>query len=139
MFLFSRASRSAVLLTPSCSVGTTVGWLGHDTAHICLVLWLRLSGALSPLPMCLLGLHGENLGLLDCVMGWDGLVGIVTHYRLDGLGIECSWRRDFPRPSPPALGLTQPPIQWVRGVSRGVKQLGRGDHPPHLASKLKKG
>ena len=38
-----------------------------------------------------------------------------------------------------ALGPTQPPMQWVPGLSRGVKRPGRGvDHPPHLAPRLKK-
>jgi hypothetical protein len=27
--------------------------------------------------------------------------------------------RDFPHLSRPALGLTQPPVQWVPGLSRG--------------------
>jgi len=39
----------------------------------------------------------------------------------------------------PVLGTTQPPIQWVPGISRGVKRPGLGDdHPPHLAPRLKK-
>ena len=43
--------------------------------------------------------------------------------------------RDFPLLSTPALGLTQPPKQWVQEV----KRPGRGyDHPPFLASRLKK-
>jgi hypothetical protein len=40
-------------------------------------------------------------------------VGIVTAYRLDGLGIKSGWGRDFPRLSRPALRPTQPPVQWV--------------------------
>ena len=40
-------------------------------------------------------------------------------YGLDGLGIE-SWEwRVFPHPSRPALGSTQPPIQWVTALSGG--------------------
>ena len=49
----------------------------------------------------------------------DSSVGIATRYGLDGPGIESRWGRDFPHPSTPALGPTQPPIQWVPGLSRG--------------------
>jgi len=47
-------------------------------------------------------------------------VGIAIRYGLDGPGIQsrCGGR-DFPHPFRPALGSTQPPIQWVPGLSRG--------------------
>ena len=43
----------------------------------------------------------------------------LSRYGLDGPEIEYRWGRDFPHPSRPALGPTQPPIQWVPGLSRG--------------------
>jgi hypothetical protein len=64
-------------------------------------------------------------------------VGIATDYRLDGPGIESRWRRDFLHTSRPALGPTQPPKQWVPGLSRGVKRPGRGaDHPPPSSAEV---
>jgi len=60
-------------------------------------------------------------------------VGIATGYELNGPGIESWWGRDFTHLSRPALGPTQPPVQWVRGVSRGKKRPGR-DADPSLPS-----
>jgi len=47
------------------------------------------------------------------------VVGTATCYGLDGPGIESRWGRDFPHLSIPALRPTQPPIEWVPGLSRG--------------------
>jgi hypothetical protein len=51
--------------------------------------------------------------------GRDSVVSIATRYELDGPGIESRWGRDFQHPSRPALGPTQPSVQWVPGHSRG--------------------
>ena len=72
-------------------------------------------------------------------MGWDSSVVIATLYELDGPGIESRRGRDHPHPSRPALGPTQPSIQWVAGLFTGAeKRSGRGvNHPPHLVPRLK--
>jgi hypothetical protein len=53
--------------------------------------------------------------LMNCI-GWSGRgpgssVGIAAGYGLHGPGIESQWG--------PALGPTQPPVQWVPALSRG--------------------
>ena len=53
-------------------------------------------------------------------------VGVATDYGLDGPGSNTGGDEIF-RPSRPALGLTQPPVKWVPGLS----QPGRAaDHSP---------
>jgi hypothetical protein len=64
-------------------------------------------------------------------LGWDSSVGIETRYELDGSGSN-------PGPSRPALGPTQPPVQWVSGLFSGEKRPGRGvDHLPSSSAEVK--
>jgi len=51
-------------------------------------------------------------------------VGIAIDYRLDGPGAKPGGDEIF-RPSRPAVGPTQPPVQWVPCLFPGVK-CGRG-------------
>ena len=51
--------------------------------------------------------------------GPGSIVGIVTAYGPDGLGIESQWGQDFLHLSRLALRLTQPPVQCVPGLSWG--------------------
>jgi hypothetical protein len=51
--------------------------------------------------------------------GPGSVVVIATDYELDDPVIESRWGRDFPHLSRPALGLTQPSVQLVPGLSTG--------------------
>jgi hypothetical protein len=85
-------------------------------------------------------LHARiNLHVLSRDGGRDSSVGIATRYGLEAAGIESWWGRDFPHLTRQALGLTQPPVQWVPDLSRGKD--GRGvtltTHPPSSAEVMK--
>jgi len=51
----------------------------------------------------------------------DGVVSVVTCYKLNGLGFEPWWGKDFPYPSRSTPWPTQTPIQWVIGLFPGGK------------------
>ena len=66
--------------------------------------------------------------------GSGTVAGIVTGYGLDGPGIESRWGRDFPHLSRPAMGPTQPPVQWLPGLSRGKERPGHDADPSRPSS-----
>jgi hypothetical protein len=75
----------------------------------------------------------------------DSVVGITTGYGLDdrrvGVGVPVQSRIPlFSTSFRPALGITQPPIQWVPGViSPGVKRRGHeANHSPPPRAEVKK-
>ena len=68
----------------------------------------------------------------DDVVGRDSLRAGLCAERIPREGA------DFPNPSRPALGSTQPPVQWMPGHFPGLKRPGRGvDHPPPTTAGLK--
>jgi len=67
-------------------------------------------------PLVMKFTHSTNRSYLCVLFGYkfgrDSSDVIVTRYGMDGPGIEFRLGRDFSYPSRPALGPTQPPIQW---------------------------
>ena len=75
---------------------------------------------------------------LTSTRGPGSVVGIATGYGLDGPGIESRWGRDFPHLSRPDLRPTQPPVQWIPGLSWGKERPGRDGDPSVTSSAVVK-
>jgi hypothetical protein len=68
----------------------------------------------------------------------DSLVGIATHYRLDGPAMEFRWGVRFSAPVQTGPGSHPASCTMGSGSSPGVKQRGCGvDHPPPPSAKVK--
>ena len=61
---------------------------------------------------------GGCLRVMLCTVGTGSSVGIATGHGLGGPGSNPGGDKIF-RPSRPSLGLTQPLVKWVLGLSRG--------------------
>jgi hypothetical protein len=71
------------------------------------------------------------------VRGRDSSVGIVTHYGLDGPGIESWWGARFFAPVQTGHGPHSASYTVGTGYFRGVKRPGRCiDHPPPCSAKV---
>ena len=79
----------------------------------------------------LLNAHALFFVIYFVISGPGRVVGIATAYGLDGPGIESRWWRDFLHLSRPALRPTQPPLQWILGLSRGQGAAGAWRITPH--------
>ena len=80
-----------------------------------------------------------NLGtVFIATVGRDNVVGLATRHRLHGLGIESRWGRGVTHPTRPALGPTQPPVQWASDHFLSGKRPGRGvGHSPSSSAEVK--
>jgi hypothetical protein len=71
-------------------------------------------------------------------VGRDSALSTATRYVIDGPGLESPRGRVFQHASKPALGSTQPPVQWVWvfivGVERTVRDV---DQPPLFGAEVK--
>jgi hypothetical protein len=57
------------------------------------------------------------------VCGPGSSVGVANGHGLDGPRIGSRWGRDFSHTSRPALGPTQPPVQWGKAAGVGADPL----------------
>jgi hypothetical protein len=78
-----------------------------------------LAGLYKHRPIIMSPVHKNITLTYILIRARDSSVGTAIRYGLDGQDIESRWGRDFLHTSRPGLGPTQPPIQWVPGLSQG--------------------
>jgi hypothetical protein len=114
----------------AAATNTGINNKGVNTA---IVNWIYLAIYLRRC-QCLKNLTSDNWMAVSNNMESDveqyRAVGIATRHGLDNPGIEFRWGRDFPHPSTPALGPTQPPVQLTPDLFPGGKAAGEWRWPP---------
>ena len=107
------------------------------------VLWVLGGEVNHPLPSTAEVKNEWSYTSTPCMPSYDSTFALFACTKLTDVdaqpsGIKSRGGRDFPHPSRPALGPTQPPIQCVASLSRGVKRPGYGvDHPPLSSTEVK--
>jgi hypothetical protein len=79
----------------------------------------------------------EGTHICNSSVGRDSVIGIATHYELDGSGfISRKQRKTFSslHPPRPALGPSLPPVELEPELLPGYKAAVRGDDQPPLFS-----
>lgn len=64
------------------------------------------------------------------------VVGVATHYQMDGSRFEAGWVRDFPHPSRLIPTPNKPPLPRVSGLLLGGKSVGMWPWLPILTKCL---
>ena len=103
-------------------------FLCHVPCCFCFITWFYCKSILALFLSLFYKFFFKNVHYLT--KGPGSSVGIVTDYELDGPGSNPGGDNIF-RLSRPALGPTQPPVQWVPGLSWRYRQLVHGAEPPH--------
>jgi hypothetical protein len=105
---------------PSLNVAKVVVYSEINTKHI------QVWAACTKLNVKSVGASRDRQALIKLYLpttslsGPGSIVDIATGYGLNGPWIETRWQAGFFSPvQTPVLGPTQPPIQWVPGLSRG--------------------